>query len=112
MRRRPSESTFVTTTTQFDETRLTVPRRIRLDGDGTSTSLHWSIDDGLKQGEPVTDVFTAFLRIASADDPRAYMQFAERFGVLGVQADGRPGDPEASPGLPLTVEEELSLIHI
>ncbi len=112
MRQRPSESTFVTTTTRFDETRLAVPRRIRLVGDGTSASLHWSIDGGWQHGEPVMDALTEFLRLVSADDPRAFLRFAERFGVLGIQEDGRPGDPKGSPGLPSIVEEEGVRWHV
>lgn len=112
MRQRPSESTFVTTTTRFDESRLAVPRWIRLVGDGTSASLHWSIDGGWQHGEPVMDALTEFLRLVSADDPRAFLRFAERFGVLGIQADGWPGDPEASPGLPSIVIEDGVRWHV
>lgn len=112
MRQRTSESTFVSTTTRLDGVRLAVPGHLRLVGTGASSSLDWSIDDGWTPGEPVADALTAFLRLANADDPRVYVRFAERFGVLGIQADGRPGDPGASPGLPSPVEEDGVRWHL
>ncbi len=106
MRNPPSESTFLSPTTRLDDLQLAVPAHIRVVGSGKSACLYWSIDDGWTQGEPVRDCLSAFMRLSRADDPEEFLRFAERYGVLGIQADGRPGDPMSSPGLPITVVED------
>jgi hypothetical protein len=52
------------------------------------------------------------MRLAHDDNPQAILRFAERFGVLGVQTDGRPGYPDESPGLPATVVEDRATWHV
>lgn len=112
MRDLPSGTSLVSTMTRLDAVRLAVPASIRLVGSGESACLYWSIDDGWKQGEPVTDCLSAFMRLARSDDPREFLRFAERFGVLGIRADGRPGHPTQSPNLPPTVVEDSVTRHV
>lgn len=117
MRHRQTEANWMSTTTRLDEVQLAVPCQLRIVGDGASAHLYWSIDEGCgdegwRKGEPVTDCLTAFMRLADDADPQTFLRFAERFGVLGVQADGRPGNPGESPGLPPTVVEDGVTWHV
>lgn len=105
MHYRPAESNRLETRTRLDEVRLAVPRQLRIVGDGASARLLWSIDNGWQQGEPASGCLQAFMRLAHGDDAQSALRFAERFGVLGVQADGRPGKADESPGLPPQVVE-------
>lgn len=106
MRHRPTEANRMTTTTQLDKVRPAVPCHLRIVGEGASAHLYWSINEGWRQGEPAADCLTAFMRLAREDDPQAFLRFAERFGVLGLQANGRPGNPDKEGCLPPAVVED------
>lgn len=95
-----TEMNRVSLATRLDEMRLAVPRKVRVVGDGDSAVLQWSIDEGWRQSAPLQDCLTAFMRLAEAHDPQPFLRFAERFGVLALQKNGQPGNPNMSPGLP------------
>lgn len=96
----------------LDTARLAVPARIRVVGDGSAAQLHWSTDEGWRHSAPMAGCLEAFLRLASTDDPRVYLGFAERYGVLGLQAEGRFGDAHhPSDGLPPVLVDDGARWH-
>lgn len=105
------EQDRVSMTARLDHIRLAIPRHSKVVGEGTKAKIHWCIDDGWYKGDEVKDCLMAFMRLANDDSPEAVIEFAERFGVLGVHSNGQIGDPARSPGLPSTVVEDGKRWH-
>jgi hypothetical protein len=68
-----------------------LPEEIRL-GEGF---IEWQtrgfLPEARREGESARAILSAFLRLARATDPDRFLDFARRYGVLGITESGVPG---------------------
>lgn len=82
-------------TDDLARSRMAVPARVRLGPD----RLEWipaADADGddwrwWREGEPASGALWAFIKLATEPDGERFVDFARRFGVLGLTSAGRPG---------------------